>query len=116
MDQSTTDSTTDSLPSSVLLATQDNLIVEDLPDEEVTQSGLHLPQLRRKDKSRRARVLHTGPGRLLPDFTHYPLSVQPGDLIAYDRLSGTVLKWQDKEYVVVSERAVLAILERDGEQ
>jgi co-chaperonin GroES (HSP10) len=109
----TTDSTTDSPPTSELLATQDNLIVEDIEEDDVTASGLHLPSLRSKAKTRTARVLHVGPGKLLPDFTHYPMSVEPGDLIAYDRLSGTVISWADKQYIVVSERHVLAILERD---
>ena len=95
-------------------ALNDDLIV--IEEETVTNmNGVFLPQAR-QFRQRNARVVDVGPGRVLPDLTRSIMSVKVGDRIAYDATSGVVLtKDGMKEYAVVSERAVLAIIGEDGE-
>jgi chaperonin GroES len=92
----------------------DDLIV--IEEETVTNmNGVFLPQAR-QFRQRNAKVVAVGPGRVLPDLTRSIMSVKVGDRIAYDATSGVVLtKDGMKEYAVVSERAVLAIIGEDGE-
>ena len=93
-----------------MLATHDNLIVQDYEKASQTPGGVHLPELRRESATRKGLVLAVGPGQLLPDYSYHPTSVQPGDVVMYSSLHGTVITLGENEYTVVSERSVLAVL------
>lgn len=94
----------------------DDLIV--IEKETITNmNGVFLPQAR-QFRQRNAIVVAVGPGRILPDLTRSIMSVKVGDEIVYDATSGVVItKDGMKEYAVVSERSVIAVIgeEEDGE-
>lgn len=87
----------------------DQIVLEEEDVEDQTQSGIHLPQLR-KTTQREGVVVAVGPGRILPDFTRSSMSVRVGDNVIYDALSGTVIKHQGKKWVIISDKSLLAVL------
>lgn len=93
----------------------DNLLVEEEEAQESTLSGVFLPQLR-TFRQREGTVLAVGPGRLLPDHSRLAMSAKVGDRVIYDATAGVVITKDGlKEFVVLSERAVVAVISEDGE-
>jgi chaperonin GroES len=91
----------------------DNVLVLEDPMEEETASGLVLPGTRRKGTTRTGTVIKLGPGRMLPDYTRSRMTVRPGDHIAFELHSGTSVKYKGTDFSLVSEKSVLAVLERN---
>jgi chaperonin GroES len=87
----------------------DRLIVEVLEEEEVTASGIVLPDTA-KEKPQRGRVLAVGKGRW-EDGKLIPLDVSEGDEIIYSKYGGTEVKVGGEEYLVLRESDVLAKFE-----
>ena len=86
----------------------DRVIVEVLEEEEVTVSGIVLPDTA-KEKPQRGSVLEVGPGRY-EDGKLVPLDVKKGDEIIFSKYGGTEVKVDGDEYLILSARDVLAIL------
>ena len=84
----------------------DRLIIEVLEEEEVTASGIVLPD-KAKEKPQRGRVLAVGPGRY-EDGKLVPLDVAPGDEVIYSKYGGTEVKVGAEEYLILRESDVLA--------
>jgi chaperonin GroES len=84
----------------------DRLIVEVLEEEEVTASGIVLPDTA-KEKPQRGRVLAIGKGRW-EDGQLIPLDVAVGDEIIYSKYGGTEVKVGGEEYLILRETDVLA--------
>jgi chaperonin GroES len=87
----------------------DRLIVEVLEEEEVTASGILLPDTA-KEKPQRGKVLAIGKGRW-EDGQLIPLDVAIGDEIIYSKYGGTEVKISGEEYLILRESDVLAKFE-----
>ncbi len=85
----------------------DRLIVEVLEDEEVTDSGIVLPDTA-KEKPQRGRVLAVGPGSRNEDGEYVDMDLAEGDEIIFSKYGGTEVKLGADEYLILRESDVLA--------
>lgn len=88
----------------------DRVVVEALEREEKTKGGLVLPDTV-KEKPIEGRVVAVGAGKLTDDGKRQPMDLKEGDRVIYSKYSGTEVKLDDKEYLILSERDVLAVVE-----
>lgn len=89
---------------------QDRLIVERLEGEEKTASGLYIPDAA-KEKPQQGKVIACGKGRVLEDGSVRPLDLREGDRILFGKYSGTEIKIDGTEYLIMREDDVLGVLE-----
>lgn len=86
----------------------DRVIVEPIEQEEMTASGIVLPESA-KERPQRGTVLAIGPGRLDDEGEkRIAMDVKVGDVVLYAQYSGTQFKIDDKKYLVLSEKDILA--------
>jgi chaperonin GroES len=90
---------------------EDRIVVLPIEGEAVTASGLVIPDTA-KEKPQEAEVIAVGPGRFDDNGNRVPLDVKVGDKVIFSKYGGTELKYNGKEYLVLSARDVLAIVER----
>ena len=91
---------------------EDRIVVRPVDAEQVTASGLVIPDTA-KEKPQEAEVIAVGPGRFNEDGdARVPLDVKVGDRVIFSKYGGTEVKYDGKEYLVLSARDVLAIIER----
>ncbi len=88
----------------------DRVIVEVLEEEEVTASGIVLPDTA-KEKPQRGKVLAVGAGRW-EDGKRVPLEVGEGDEVVYSKYGGTEVKVDGSEYLILRESDILAVWTR----
>ena len=88
----------------------DRLVVQPDDPEEVTSSGIVLPDSARA-KPQRGKVIATGPGKLLDSGKRGKMSVKKGDVVFYGKYSGTEVEVNDETYVLVRENDILAIVD-----
>jgi chaperonin GroES len=88
----------------------DRLIVEPTEAEEVTASGIVLPETA-KEKPQRGTVLAVGAGRRDDAGKLIPMDVKKGDTVLYAKYAGTEIKIDNKKYLILKEGDVLAIVE-----
>jgi chaperonin GroES len=88
----------------------DRLVVEPAEHEEVTASGIYVPETA-KEKPQEGTVLAAGPGRRDEDGERIPMDVKEGDRVLYAKYAGTEVKLNDKKYLILKESDILAILE-----
>jgi chaperonin GroES len=84
-------------------------VVKPIQKEEVTKSGIVLPDTA-KEKPQRGQVVAVGPGRLTDDGKRLPMEVKVGDEVLFAKYAGTELKIDDEEYLILSEKDILAVL------
>ena len=87
----------------------DRVLVQPLQREEVTRSGIVLPDTA-KEKPQRGKVIAVGAGRLTEDGKHLPMDVKEGDEVLFAKYAGTELKVEEEEYLILSEKDILAKL------
>jgi chaperonin GroES len=87
----------------------DRILVQRLAEEEKTAGGLFIPDTA-KEKPQQATVVATGKGRILDDGKTVPLAVKRGDKVLFSKYSGTELKFEGKEYLMIREEDVLGII------
>ena len=85
----------------------DRLIVEVLDEEDITFSGIVLPDTA-KDKPQRGRVLAVGPGSRDDNGKFVPMDLDEGDEIVFSKYGGTEIKVGVDEYLILRENDVLA--------
>jgi chaperonin GroES len=91
---------------------EDRILVQPLDAEQKTQSGLVIPDTA-KEKPQEGKVLAVGPGRFTDDGDErVPMDVSVGDVVVYSKYGGTEIKYQGEEYLILSARDVLAIVEK----
>lgn len=88
----------------------DRLVIEVIEVEEKTASGLLLPETA-KDKPQEGKVIAVGNGMFLPSGERVALDVTVGDRILFETYSGTKVKYDGQEYLILRESDVLAIVE-----
>ena len=90
---------------------EDRVLVEPLEAETTTASGLVIPDTA-KEKPQEGKVLAVGPGRFDDDGDRIPMDVKVGDVVVYSKYGGTEIKYSGEEYLILSARDVLAIVEK----
>jgi chaperonin GroES len=85
----------------------DRLIVEVLEEEEMTVSGIVLPDTA-KEKPQRGRVLAVGPGSRNEDGEYIKMDVEVGDEVVFSKYGGTEIKLGTDEILILRESDVLA--------
>ncbi len=88
---------------------EDRIVVQAVEAETTTASGLVIPDTA-KEKPQEGTVLAVGPGRF-EDGSRVPLDVKIGDKVLYSKYGGTEVKYAGEEYLVLSARDVLAVIE-----
>ena len=89
---------------------EDRILVRPSEPEEVTASGLVIPDTA-KEKPQEGEVVAAGPGRF-EDGKRVPLDVKVGDKVIYSKYGGTEVKVEGEEYLILSGRDVLAIIKK----
>ena len=87
----------------------DRLVVEPVERDEVTASGIFVPETA-KEKPQEGTVVAAGPGRKDDDGKRIPMDVEKGDRVLYAKYAGTEVKLEDKKYLILKESDILAIL------
>jgi chaperonin GroES len=91
----------------------DRVVVKPVEREERTKSGIVLPDTA-KEKPQEGIVEAVGTGRLLDNGTKVPMELQVGDKILYAKYAGNEFKVDEIEYLIISEKDVLAIVAANG--
>ncbi|HZK04399.1 MAG TPA: co-chaperone GroES [Actinomycetaceae bacterium] len=90
---------------------EDRIVVQSLEAETTTASGLVIPDTA-KEKPQEGTVVAIGPGRVDDSGNRVPIDVAVGDVVIYSKYGGTEVKYAGQEYLVLSARDVLAIVEK----
>lgn len=88
----------------------DRILVRRMAEEEKTSGGIIIPDTA-KEKPQRGEVVATGSGRFTEDGKTLPLEVKVGDKILFSKYSGTELKLDGKEFLMMREEDVLGIIQ-----
>jgi chaperonin GroES len=88
----------------------DRIVVKRIEEKEAMQGGLYIPDSA-KEKPQEGEVVAVGKGKRLEDGKVVPLDVQPGDRILFGKYSGSDIKLDGEEYMIMREDEVLGVLE-----
>lgn len=86
----------------------DRVVVKPEPEEVKTKSGIVLPDTA-KEKPQEGTVVAVGSGRILDNGQKVALEVKVGDKVIYSKYGGTEVKIEEEEYIILSEKDILAI-------
>ncbi|MGM7703785.1 co-chaperone GroES [Pseudalkalibacillus sp. Hm43] len=87
----------------------DRIVIELVESEEKTASGIVLPDSA-KEKPQEGKIVAVGAGRVTDNGEKVALEVSEGDTVIYSKYAGTEVKYQGKEYLILRESDVLAIV------
>src|SRR5689334_23627500 len=87
----------------------DRVVIKPLAREEVTKSGLVLPDTA-KEKPQEGEVIAVGPGRVLDNGNRLAMELKVGQSVLYAKYAGTEFKVEDDEYLILREPDVLAVV------
>lgn len=93
-------------------------MIQRLPEEATTKSGIHIPEVARRSESNiglmRGRVLAVGPGEMLPDGTRLPMDTRPGDEVLFFRSPGAEVEVPEAGMctIIHEPQYVAAVIER----
>lgn len=82
----------------------DRVLIEPAPAEQTTKSGIIIPDTA-KEKPQKGTVVAVGPGT-----KDEPTTVKPGDIVLYGKYAGTEIKIEGKDYLIMRESDILAII------
>jgi chaperonin GroES len=87
----------------------DRILVKRVEEKEVVQGGIIIPDTA-KEKPMEGEVVATGPGKMLEDGKRAKMDIKKGDRILFGKYSGTDIKVEDVEFVIMREDDVLAVI------
>jgi chaperonin GroES len=88
----------------------DHILVKSIKEEEVTTSGILLPDTVDKEKKAEGEVVAVGPGKMLENGQRSAMEVKTGDRILFKKWGGDEVEVGGEEYKIISESDVLAIV------
>jgi chaperonin GroES len=88
----------------------DRVVIEPIPREDMTKSGIVLPDTA-KEKPQEGKVIAVGPGKTLDDGKREAIDVQTGDKVLYAKYAGTEFKLDGEDLLIVAAKDILAIVE-----
>ena len=86
----------------------DRVVIKQLVAEETTKSGIVIPG-QNKEKPQQAEVVAVGPGGMV-DGKEVKMEVKVGDQVIYSKYSGTEVKLDDEELIIVKQEDILAVI------
>lgn len=89
----------------------DHILIEPMAQEEKTKTGILLPETAEKERPEQGKVIAVGPGKKTSSGKIIPLEVRVGDRVLFTKYGPNEIKVDDKEYLIVREEDILAILE-----
>lgn len=89
---------------------QDRILVKRLEEKEVKKGGIIIPDSA-KEKPQEGKVIAVGSGKILDNGKKQPLEVKKGDKILFGKYSGTEVKIDEEEYLIMREEDILGIIE-----
>ncbi|MBZ5589311.1 MAG: co-chaperone GroES [Acidobacteriia bacterium] len=89
----------------------DRILIRRLEEKEVVKGGIIIPDTA-KEKPQEAEVIAVGPGKFDDNGKRMPIDVKKGDRILIGKYSGSDIKIDDQEYVIVREDEILGVLEK----
>lgn len=92
-----------------LVPLSDRVVLKQIEAEETTKSGIILPD-QAKEKPQQAEVIAVGPGGVV-DGKEVTMQVKEGQKVIYSKYSGTNVKLEDEEYIIVRQSDILAVVE-----
>ncbi|MBE7518618.1 MAG: co-chaperone GroES [Thermoflexaceae bacterium] len=92
-----------------LIPLADRIVITPLKQDEVTASGLVIPDTA-KEKPQQGEVVAVGPGRLDDNGKRVAMDVAVGDRILYAKYTGTEIKLDNEDYIVLNDKDILAKL------
>jgi chaperonin GroES len=88
----------------------DRLVIRPTPRDEMTKSGIVLPDTA-KERPQEGTILSVGPGRILDDGTREAMDVSAGQKVLFQKYAGTEFKLEEEELLILSQKDVLAVIE-----
>jgi chaperonin GroES len=88
----------------------DRILVKRIEEQEVRKGGIIIPDTA-KEKPQEGKVIAVGTGKVGDDGNRIPLDVKAGDRILFGKYSGSEVKVEDEEYLILREEDVLGIIE-----
>jgi chaperonin GroES len=89
---------------------KDRVLVKYSSEEEKTAGGLYIPDAA-KEKPQKGSVIAIGTGKVTDDGKRQPMEVKVGDVILFDKYSGSKIKMDNEEYLIIREEDILGIVE-----
>ncbi len=89
---------------------KDRVFVKYTSEEEKTSGGLYIPDTA-KEKPQKGVIVAVGSGRVTDDGKKQPMEVKVGDTILFDKYSGSKIKIDNEEYLIIREEDILGIIE-----
>ena len=89
---------------------RDRVFVKFSAEEEKTAGGLYIPDTA-KEKPQRGTVVAVGPGKVTDDGKRQPVDVKVGDTVLFDKYSGSKIRIDDEDYLIIREEDILGIVE-----
>jgi chaperonin GroES len=90
---------------------QDRVIVKRVEEEEKTKGGIIIPETA-KEKPMEGKIIAAGKGKVLEDGKIHPLDVKVGDRILFGKYSGTEVKIDGEEHLIMREDDILGVIEK----
>jgi chaperonin GroES len=87
------------------------VLVQRIDTEEQVRGGIIIPDTA-KEKPQEAKVAAVGPGKVNDDGSRSPMDVEVGDRILIGKYSGSEIRIDDEDFVILSEGEILAVVER----
>ena len=91
----------------------DRVLIKRIEEQETVKGGIIIPDTA-KEKSQEGEVISVGTGKTLENGSIVPLEVKEGDRILFGKYSGTEIKLQDQDYLILREDEILGILTHAG--
>ncbi len=89
---------------------KDRVLVKYSSEEEKTAGGLFIPETA-KEKPQRGTIIEVGPGKITDDGKRQPMEVKVGDTVLFEKYSGSKIKIDEEEYLIIREEDILGIVE-----
>lgn len=89
----------------------DNVIVEPMEQEEVTASGIVIPDTASKEKPQQGTIIAVGPGKTDNNGNKVPMEVKKGDVVQFSKYGPTEVELEGKTYLIISQSDIYAIVE-----
>ena len=89
----------------------DHVIVKPLKENEITKSGIVLPDTVDKEKPEKGEVIAIGPGKLMENGQRATMSVKVGDKVVFKKYSPDEIKIDNEEVLVLNESDIIAVIE-----
>ena len=90
---------------------QDRVIVKRIEEEEKTKGGIIIPDTA-KEKPMEGKIIAVGKGKVLEDGKIHPLDVKAGDRVLFGKYSGTEVKIEGEEHLIMREDDILGVIEK----